>query len=239
MFKHDQSFGGDETVARRILGPALRYVLGDDFFITYGRADGGAYAAALANRLLGAGYTCYLDQWQPIVDADILVPVRRARLRSSTQIVVGSLAAARSKAVALEVGLFAETGRPIIPIDFGGTIESAPWWECVRGLARSNEETVSLAQGAPSAAVLDRLINTFQFRRRSRRIRVLFGAFAIGSSVLAGVSLLSAKIANDERVAAATATEGDVLGGRRSSKRASMMRAHRIAVECAGSSAGR
>lgn len=34
-------------------------------------------------------------------------------------------------------------------------------------------------------------------------------------------------------------TEGDVLGGRRSSKRASMMRAHRFAVECAGSSAGR
>ncbi len=206
MFMRDQSSNGDETVARRILRPALRYVFGDDFFITYGRADGAAYAAALANRLVGAGYTCYLDQWQPIVDADIPMPVRRALLRASTQIVVGSLAATRSKAVALEVALFSETGRPITPIDFSGTIETAPWWDRVRGLARSNEETESLAQGAPSAAVLDRLINTFQFRRRSRRIRTLFGAFAVGSSVLAGVSLLSAKIANDERVAAATAT---------------------------------
>ena len=61
----DRIYGGDETVARRILRPALRYVFGDDFFVTYGRADGAAYAAALANRLVGAGYTCYLDQWQP------------------------------------------------------------------------------------------------------------------------------------------------------------------------------
>ena len=102
----DQVIRDDETVVRRILGPALRYVLGDDFFVTYGRADGAAYAAALANRLVGAGYTCYLDQWQPIVDVDIPVPVRRALLRASTQIVVGSAAATRSKAVALEVALF-------------------------------------------------------------------------------------------------------------------------------------
>ncbi len=192
--------------AQLLLRRMYRFFFGEDFFITYGRADAGPYAAALANHLGKAGFTCFLDQWHPVVDSTVPPDVLRVLRHASVQVLVTTPAAAISTAVAEEVAVFARTGRPVVPIDVANTLITAPWADMTRGIARSVETRNALEDGRPSVAVVDRLVNTFEFRRRTWRVRMSLGAFALVSGVSAALSFWQAGAAQQERSSAAAAT---------------------------------
>ena len=184
---------------------AYRFFFGEDFFISYARADAVGYSAALANHLLDAGYTCFLDQWHPVVNPVIPPSILRALMHASTQVIVATPAATASEAVAQEVRLFARTRRPIVPIDVGGALASAPWAPLTQGVARSVETPEALASGQPDEAVVRRLIETFRFRRRAWRVRASLGGFAAVSLLAAAAGLWQAQVAASERQTAVAA----------------------------------
>lgn len=192
--------------AKLLLRRAYRFFFGEDFFITYGRADAGPYAAALANHLGKAGFTCFLDQWHPVVNSTVPPDVLRVLRHASVQVLVATPAAAISTAVAEEVAVFARTGRPVVPVDVANALSSAPWADMTRGIARSVETRNALEDGRPSVVVVDRLVNTFEFRRRTWRVRMSLGAFALVSGVSAALSFWQAGVAQLERSSAAAAT---------------------------------
>jgi WD40 repeat protein len=190
--------GGRWAPARR----AYRFFFGEDFFISYARADAAGYAAALANRLLDAGYTCFLDQWHPVVNPVVPPSILRALTHASTQVIVATPAAAVSEAVAQEVRLFAASGRPVVPIDVGGALAAAPWAPLTQGVARSVETPESLVRGVPNDAVVRRLIETFRFRRRAWRVRLSLGGFAAASILAGAAGMWQAQVAAGERLSA-------------------------------------
>ena len=179
-----------------------RFYFGADFFVTYARSDAVAYAAALGNRLLDEGYTCFVDQWHPVADSEIPPAIRRALVHASTQVIVATPAAAASGPVAQEVALFARTGRPMVPIDVDQSLVAAPWAAHTTGIARSVESVRAVTDGVPSPAVVRRLVETFRYRRQSWRIRVSLSLFALVSVGLSAWGLRQAAIAECEADAA-------------------------------------
>src|SRR5689334_7540052 len=83
-----------------------RFLLGDDVFISYARADALEYAQALADALIQAGVSAYIDQLGAAPGPE-LPPSLLMRLRlSSMMVLVGSPGAASSQPVAREVAEF-------------------------------------------------------------------------------------------------------------------------------------
>src|SRR5689334_17168412 len=101
----------------------LRYMYGDDIFISYARADGITYAAALADELTSKGFSCFLDQWGTLPGQQLPGSLKRSIKRSTVFVLVGTEKAGYSNSVGLEVGEFLKTKRPIVPIDFDNALE--------------------------------------------------------------------------------------------------------------------
>ena len=89
----------------------MRFLFGDDIFISYSRRDGAKYAAALANELSKPGndYSCFLDQWGASAANELSKPVLRAIKRSSVLVLIGTAGAAGSQLVQREINLFSRT----------------------------------------------------------------------------------------------------------------------------------
>ena len=119
----------------------MRFLFGDDIFISYSRRDGAKYAAALANELSKPGndYSCFLDQWGASAANKLSKPVLRAVDRSSVLVLIGTAGAAGSQLVQQEVKLFSRKKwlrslRPVLPINIrrvecrivGGAYRVAP-----------------------------------------------------------------------------------------------------------------
>src|SRR5262245_10241135 len=99
---------------------------GRDVFVSYSRADGAAYAVALAARLSERGFACVIDQWGMTVPG-IATPERVRKLLRGCRalVIVGTRAAGASTHVAAEIEEFLKTPGMIIPIDLHGTIRDA------------------------------------------------------------------------------------------------------------------
>jgi len=164
----------------RVAAAVVRFLLGGDLFVSYARADGSAYALALANALSDRGFVCYVDQWGSPPDKDVPARVRRILRRSSALVVVGSEEAAASKNVNTEVSDFRKTGRSILVIDVDDKVGTAIWAELVRGVARIGETKEGLEGGKPPGSVVQRIESAARFTRRSERQRRLL----IGSTAL-------------------------------------------------------
>jgi len=165
-----------------------RLWFGEDFFISYSRSDAIAYAAALANRLGVFGFSCFLDQWQPIAGRDIPPAIRRSLRRASSLVVIASRGAATSDAVAAEIGEFRTRNRPMVPIGFESTLPVSEAFSSLAGIAWSADSLEALRAGVPADEVVSRLSNTFQYRQRNQRVRWSLLTFALVSVALAGVS---------------------------------------------------
>src|SRR5262245_65856029 len=101
----------------------LRFLFGDDIFISYSRRDGANYAAALANELSkpGRDFSCFLDQWGAAAANELSKPVVQALRRSTVLVLVGTPGAMQSKFVRQEVEDFSRrrllsAHRPILPL---------------------------------------------------------------------------------------------------------------------------
>lgn len=168
----------------RCLAALLRFFLGGDIFISYARADGIAYAGALAAALSAAGLACSVDLWETSPAPTLPQRQRLALLRSRMLVLVATPEAAISTHVTEELHLFLETAGNVIPIDAGGLSAGAIWEERIRGLPITIEDPELIVLGQPSAATLTRIVNSAQFLRRSRRLQYAAGA-AIGVVVIA------------------------------------------------------
>ena len=152
--------------ARELLDRALisRFIY-DDIFISYSRADGAAYAAALAAELSLRDLACQFDQWSARPGRDIPEEILRSIRDSGMLVVIGTAVSGRSEAVRREIEVFLPTRRLIVPIDLDGTIRQATWWPLLDGLA------ISAPPGKPGSDVLDRIESSITFTRRSQRLQ--------------------------------------------------------------------
>lgn len=165
----------------------LRFLFGEDVFISYSRRDGANYAAALANELSKrerGGFSCFLDQWGASAANELSAPVVRALKRSSVLVLIGTPGAVESAMVREEVRRFSETRRfrphrPVLPVNVNGALDGVSWTE-LTGLHRTPETDEARTDGLPSESVVRLISNSHTFARRNQRVRWL----SIGAAVL-------------------------------------------------------
>ncbi len=179
----------------RLVDWSVRYLFGDDIFVSYSRLDGAIYAAGLANQLTSRKFTCKLDQWGSQPGKEIPPRLKAALRRSSVVVLVGTSGAAHSLAVGQEIQEFCKTRRLIIPIDFNGSVRTANWLPAIEGLPLSNEAEAALRSGDPSPEVINRIEKSYTFRRKDQRLRaatvvttVILAALLIAAGVAAGIA---------------------------------------------------
>jgi WD40 repeat protein len=177
----------------------LRYLFGDDIFISYSRKDGANYAAALASELSRRspelGFSCFLDQWGASAGAELSKPVVRALRRSSVLVLIGTPGALESVFVKKEIADFTGESwrrghRPILPININGALDGLEW-EALTGLVRTPETEEARRTGVPSPEVIRLIANSGSYTKRNERVRwfsiaaLLLLVAAIGASATA------------------------------------------------------
>jgi WD40 repeat protein len=172
----------------------IRFLFGDDIFISYSRRDGAKYAAALANELSGPRYefSCFLDQWGATSADKLSSPVLRALKRSTVMVLVGTVGAVNSPMVKEEVERFSRkqwgrARRPVIPLSVNNAIDELSWAALI-GLHRTPEAADACVDGIPSESVVRLIANSFSFTKRNQRVR---RTFIVAVLLLSGLAALS------------------------------------------------
>lgn len=163
---------------------------GFDYFISYRWSDGKHYAEKLARVLRARGFEVFFDRDSYWKGNDLDRAGRTAVYNSSYLILVGSpnaLVPPRGGGrdwVLRELEVFVETGRTIVPISFGGTLEPSR----LRGelaslvppsILRIDEAMDALLQG-PGNDTVESIVAGFHAQRRSqKRIRTLQAVAAL------------------------------------------------------------
>lgn len=200
---------------QKLTDPVLKFLIGDDVFVSYSRSDGATFAAGLATELTVRGFSCRLDQWGTESGKQMPKSLTDALRRSALLVLVGTEGAASSIHVNEEVRTIKLLKRPIAPIVFEGVrlrddktpkdgrlvrlselppetpVLSAPeavWAEEIEGQALTCEDNAALETGKPSDRVLNTIEKTFTFRTRDQRLRL--------SSTVIGVVLLALIVAS-------------------------------------------
>jgi hypothetical protein len=168
-------------------------LFGYDFFISYSRADGAAYALGLANRLFQEGYTAYIDQWGSEPNKKVPESLLKVLNSSNILVLIGSPGAKESAAIGKELANFKATGRPIIPVSIGQKVKDAIWSEAILGLAHSIEKEENLASGVVSKDVLSRITKAFTYTRQRTRINRMIIALMLLIIVLPVIATYSSK----------------------------------------------
>lgn len=157
----------------------MKFLFGDDIFISYSRRDGAKYAAALANELSKPGndFSCFLDQWGASAANELSKPVLRAIERSSVLVLIGTAGAAGSPLVQQEVKLFSRKKwlrslRPVLPINIDGELNAVSWAE-LTGLHRVPETDEARDDGEPSQSVIKLIADSYSYTKRAQRTRWL------------------------------------------------------------------
>ena len=115
------------------------FLRGDDVFISYARWDSTGYATALADRLSQKGFLCFLDQYGTDINDQLPLSLKLKLRRSTVLVLIGSLAAVKSKPIRDEVELFKKTERAIIPIDVDGAFSDTDLYNVVHGLPLASD----------------------------------------------------------------------------------------------------
>jgi len=194
----------------------FKFLLGDDIFISYSRADGAGYAAALADKLAERGFSCRFDQWGTESGSEMPDSLKRSLRRSAALVLVGTRGAAESLHVAEEVREIKKRRRMIIPIVFEGVLlvggwtprdgrlvrlksfeesdprrldmQEAVWGKEVEGLPIHCQKS----DNSLTTELLSRVEKTCDFWKKDKRLRIgsailtLLLALLMGASVWAG-----------------------------------------------------
>jgi WD40 repeat protein len=193
---------------RKLLDYVVRMLFGADVFISYSREDGLDYASALANRL-ATRFVCRFDLWGTTPGSRLPPELIRAIRHTAVFVLIGTSGAGKSKQVYQEVTEYIKTGRPLVPIDVDRSLQQSALWNLIGGLPITYE--VANAP-APSDRTDSRIANTFSFRTRDQRLRLLssvmlgiFAVLALGAGVastFAARQVTRAREANAQRVRA-------------------------------------
>ncbi|MDH4462218.1 MAG: TIR domain-containing protein [Flectobacillus sp.] len=173
-----------------LLNSIKKSIFGYDIFISYSRKDSLDYAYAIAQYFMKKDLDCYIDQLSSITPGKELPSNIIDAVKNSTSFVlIGSICAQSSEAIDQEIELFLKNNKnkPLIPITINGAINvSAIWQEKIWGLALIDDSLQNLDKGTPEQDVLDRIANSLQFTKRSRRLR------NISLSVILGILTITA-----------------------------------------------
>lgn len=159
----------------------------DDIFISYSRADGGHYAAGLADKLTEKKYSCFIDKLGTEPDKDLPESLKKKIRNCTLFVLIGTERGTASEFVGKEIAEFKKTKRTIVPIDFDGAVGRARWYDLIPGLAAEPEENPnSLKIGEPSPNVISRIEKSFNYTRRNQRmLRILLITSALFLALLA------------------------------------------------------
>lgn len=188
-----------DAAKRSLLRRCLDFVFGYDFFVSYAWSDAKVYAPALARHLEADGFEVFLDR-VGYGSGDNWKTVGAWTLRRTGELIlVGSPAALQSDPVLREVEIFAGTGRRIVPIEFGGSLE---WKDGSSRLApllpvemlRIREPAAALASG-PSAETVATIRRTFNLVRQDKKRLRVFAVIALVLAVLSVAAITAAVVA--------------------------------------------
>jgi WD40 repeat protein len=178
----------------------LRKWFGYDLFISNAHADSRPYAEALNDVLRLAGFRCFLDKDNAPAGVELTTTLRVA-LRSSTALLfVGSPLSLAAPYVAKEIAAFTLLGRPVIPIDIGGTLSGSEWlrYRAEYGIAdyiRVPESKEAFAAARPSAPTVEGIQKLFKLRRRATIRRSIVATAAALILVAVGIAAYQSTIA--------------------------------------------
>src|SRR5690242_5535677 len=97
-------------------------IFGYDFFVSYTWADGSKYARSLHEKLKAQGFTVFLDEEDYATGDNWTLLGRRALKKTQQLILVGTPSVHESGPVLKELTAFQSTGRRIIPIEIGDSL---------------------------------------------------------------------------------------------------------------------
>jgi WD40 repeat protein len=208
--------------------PVLDHVFGYDFFVSYSWEDGGNYAAALAHQLEAEGFQVFLDR-DDYASGDDWKKVGVWTLHRTGQLIlVGSRRALVSPPVLREIEIFSGTGRRIVPIEFGGSLEvmsdDAPIARYLPAEMIRIKEPVQALTDGPSSDTIATIRRTFNLVRQDKKRMRALAAVAVSLGILAVAATLFGYAANiseqeavrqkaiaDDRFARLSVTNGERL----------------------------
>ena len=180
----------------------------DDVFISYSRQDGALYAAGLADKLTAKGLSCFMDKLGTEPNHDLPDSLRKKIRNCTVFVLVGTPKAAQSEFVGKEIAEFRKTVRTILPVDFGGSVGKADWYQLIPGIATEPERNPeALGTGDPSPNVLSFIEKSFKYTRRNQLMFRMFLAALSIFLILAVVSVVAFFVARNQVVKAADATK--------------------------------
>src|SRR5262249_11434566 len=109
---------------QRITGRLVDVIFGYDFFVSYTWADGSKYAHSLYEKLKAQGFTVFLDEEDDARRDNWTFLGQRALRKKRQLILIATPKVHESGPVLKEVTAFQSTGRRIVPIEIGDSLDS-------------------------------------------------------------------------------------------------------------------
>jgi len=108
---------------QKIGGRLVDVIFGYDFFVSYTWADGSKYAHSLYEKLRAQGFTVFLDEEDYARGDNWTLLGRRALRKTKQLILVATPKIHESVPVLKELTAFQSTGRKIVPIEIGDSLD--------------------------------------------------------------------------------------------------------------------
>jgi WD40 repeat protein len=170
----------------------IRSLLAEDIFISYARKDSSTYATGLADELTKRGYACFIDRLGTESNHSLPHSLRRKLRNCALLVVVVTKWSGTRESIQSEVVEFKKTRRTIVPVVLDDSLSAAIWYDDIAGIAPEHEaNTEALNDGIPSEAVINRITKSYDYRRRSERLR----AWAIGAATALVIFSVTAVVA--------------------------------------------
>src|SRR5713101_8058739 len=168
---------------QNIVGRLVDVVFGYDFFISYTWADGSNYAHSLSEKLKAQGFTVFLDE-EEFARGDNWTLLGRRALRKTRQLIlVATPRVHQSAPVLKELTAFQSTGRRIIPIEIGDSLNpqkypKSPLLPLIPAeLLKINQprQQEAIPNEAPPEVVRELRRGFQHVRQAQKRVRILIG----------------------------------------------------------------
>ena len=181
----------------RLIAAGWGRLFGYDFFISYAWIDSRLYAESLLERLTGPphNFRCFIDSKEMGGGEAWRRAVYKALGRSSVLLLTASEQALKREAVFQEVRHFSRLGRPILPIDIDGRVESMEPGHRLYILLEQRIRTTepggdeALAGGEASNDVVEYCAKSFDFVRVSRMRAMVLASLVAFFMLLSAISI--------------------------------------------------
>jgi TIR domain/WD domain, G-beta repeat len=221
---------------QKIGGRLVDVIFGYDFFISYTWADGSKYADSLYQKLTAQGFTVFLDK-KDYARGDNWTLLGRRALRKTLQLIlVATPRVHESNPVLNELRAFQTTGRRIIPLEIGDSLNPQKYPESpllpllpaeLLKINQPLQQDGAIPNEAPAEVVRELRVGFQHVRQAQLRVRfllntclVLLGFLAI--AVWQGISAeLQRREANRQRQEAVNQEANAVAAKKKTSETAS------------------